>query len=200
MSFHCNARYFLVTYSQCGDLDEWAVNDLFASLGAECIVAREHHVAGGVHLHVFVDFGRKFRSRKTDVFDVGGFHPNIEPTRWTPESGYDYATKNGEIVAGGLARPEERPVGHSTSHSKWAEIASARSREEFWSLCEELDPKALVTSFPSLQKYADWNFRDIPTPYVTPPGITFDVSRYAGCDDWLQQSCIGLGNTHIGAS
>lgn len=200
MPFLANARYFLLTYSQCDDLDGFRVNDHFAELGAECIVAREHHEAGGFHLHVFVDFGRKFRSRKTDVFDVGGFHPNIQPTRSTPRSGYDYATKDGEIVAGGLERPQEGGIRDRTAHSKWAEIASAGSREEFWSLCQELDPKALVTSFPSLQKYADWAFRDIPTPYTTPPGITFDVSGATGCDDWLQQSCIGLGDTRVGAS
>lgn len=200
MSFACNARYFLITYSQCGTLDEWSVVDRFAELGAECIVAREHHQVEGVHLHVFADFGRKFRSRKTDVFDVGGFHPNIQPTRWTPASGYDYATKDGDIVAGGLARPEERSIRHSAADSKWSEIAGARSRDEFWELCQMLDPKSYVTCFPALQKFADWNFRDIPTPYATPPGITFDLSRYSGCDDWLQQSGIGLGESHIGAS
>jgi len=198
MPFQCNARYFLLTYSQCGELDPFSIVERFSSLDAECIVAREHHQLGGLHLHVFVDFGRKFRSRKTDVFDVGGFHPNIEPTRWTPSSGYDYATKDGEVVAGGLERPEERLVRNQPASAKWAEITSAGSREEFWLLCEELDPKALVVSFPSLQKYADWAFRDIPAPYASPSGITFDVSGFAGCDDWLQQSGIGLGEPRLG--
>uniref|UniRef100_A0A8E7G2D3 Replication-associated protein n=1 Tax=Syrmaticus reevesii Genomoviridae sp. TaxID=2814996 RepID=A0A8E7G2D3_9VIRU len=195
MAFRANARYFLLTYSQSEGLDEWAVVSKLGDLGGECIVGREYHKAGGVHHHVFVDFGRKFRSRKTDVFDVGGFHPNIEPTRRTPSSGYDYAIKDGEVVAGGLARPEPRSIGSGATYQKWAEITSAGSRDEFWALCEELDPKSLVTSFPSLQKYADWAFRDIPTPYATPPGVTFDISGATGCDDWLQQSGIGLGET-----
>lgn len=199
-SFICNARYFLLTYSQCGDLDPFLVNDKFATLDAECIVARELHQVEGVHLHVFVDFGRKFRSRKVDVFDVGGFHPNIEPTRRTPTAGYDYATKDGDIVAGGLERPQAGDIGSESNHSKWTQIAGAGSREEFWELCRELDPKALVTSFPSLQKFCDWQFRDIPAPYTSPPGLAFDVSRYAGCDDWLQQSGVGLGESFIGAS
>lgn len=200
MAFRANARYFLLTYSQSEGLDEWAVVSKLGDLGGECIVGREYHQAGGVHHHVFVDFGRKFRSRKTDVFDVGGFHPNIEPTRRTPSSGYDYAIKDGEVVAGGLARPEPRSIGSGATYQKWAEITSAGSRDEFWALCEELDPKSLVTSFPSLQKYADWAFRDIPTPYATPPGVTFDISGATGCDDWLQQSGIGLGETRVGAS
>jgi hypothetical protein len=80
-AFYCNARYFLVTYAQCGDLSEWSVLDRFTTLGAECIIAREEHNDLGLHFHVFADFGRKFRSRKTDVFDVDGRHANIKPSR-----------------------------------------------------------------------------------------------------------------------
>jgi len=36
--FSFNARYVLLTYAQCGDLDAWAVNDPLAFLGAECII------------------------------------------------------------------------------------------------------------------------------------------------------------------
>lgn len=60
-SFSFNARYALLTYAQCGDLDPFAVSDHFTELGAECIVAREDHADGGTHLHSFVDFGRKYR-------------------------------------------------------------------------------------------------------------------------------------------
>ncbi len=81
MTFILNARYFLITYPQCDGLDEWAVNDHFGSLGAECIVAREDHADGGTHLHVFCDFGRKFRSRRANIFDVDGHHPNIERSK-----------------------------------------------------------------------------------------------------------------------
>ena len=104
MPFNFNARYALLTYSQCGDLDGWEVSNHFTKLRAECIVAREAHADGGIHLHAFVDFGpgRKFRSRRSDVFDVGGFHPNISPTHSTPQSGFDYACKDGDIVAGDL--------------------------------------------------------------------------------------------------
>ena len=70
MPFNFNARYALLTYSQCGDLDGVEVSNHFTKLGAECIVAREAHADGGIHLHAFVDFGPecKFRSRRSDVF------------------------------------------------------------------------------------------------------------------------------------
>ena len=105
--FSFNARYVLLTYAQCSDLDAWAVNDHLAFLGGECIIGRELHADGGTHLHAFCDFGKKFRSRRGDIFDVDGHHPNVVPSRGNPERGYDYAIKDGNIVAGGLARPSE---------------------------------------------------------------------------------------------
>ena len=134
MPFNFNARYALLTYSQCGDLDGWEVSNHFTKLRAECIVAREAHADGGIHLHAFVDFGpgRKFRSRRSDVFDVGGFHPNISPTHSTPQSGFDYACKDGDIVAGGL----ERPTGsvESRTNADWSTIVTAPTRDEFLQL------------------------------------------------------------------
>lgn len=194
--FHCNARYFLITYAQCGDLSEWTVLDLFVRLGAECIIAREDHADGGIHLHVFADFGRKYRSRRVDIFDVGGHHPNITPSTGTPAKGYDYAVKDGCILAGGLARPGGD--GHSNANAKWARICSAESREEFFDLCHELEPRTLCTAFTSLSKYADWRYRARVVEYRTPNGIDFNDGRLDGRFDWVQQSGVGGGNPPLG--
>ena len=102
MTFNFNAKYVLLTYAQCGDLDPWAIVNHLAELRAECIVGRETHADGGTHLHCFAHFERKFRSRRADVFDVLGCHPNVSPTYTTPQAGWDYACKDGDIVAGGL--------------------------------------------------------------------------------------------------
>ena len=99
-TFRFQARYALLTYAQCGDLDPFAVVNHLAELGAECIIGRENHSDGGLHLHAFVDFGRKYRTRNTRAFDVQGCHPNVSPSRGTPEEGFDYAIKDGDVVAG----------------------------------------------------------------------------------------------------
>ncbi|UJO02125.1 Rep [Molossus molossus associated gemykibivirus 5] len=104
-------RYALLTYAQCGDLDPWAIVHLFTGLRAECIVGREAHQDEGIHLHVFVDFGRVFRSRRTDAFDVEGRHPNVQHVNRTPWVAYDYAIKEGDVVAGGAERPPESSRG-----------------------------------------------------------------------------------------
>lgn len=196
-AFYCNARYFLVTYAQCGDLSEWSVLDRFTTLGAECIIAREEHNDLGLHFHVFADFGRKFRSRKTDVFDVDGRHANIKPSRGTPEKGYDYAIKDGDVVAGGLERPTGR-VGSGKDFDLWTQITDAEDREAFWSLVQELDPKSLCCSFGQLQKYADWKYTPTPPVYATPGGLSFVDGDLDGRDAWVQAAGLGLGQPPLG--
>lgn len=197
-SFTINCRYALVTYAQCGPLDPFLVMEHFSSLEAECIIGREHHADGGTHLHVFVDFGRKFRSRATDVFDVGGHHPNIEPSKGTPEKGFDYAIKDGDVVCGGLARPGPSGGGNSGVLAKWSRITGAKDHREFWDLVHELDPKSAACSFTSLSKYADWKFAVDPPSYEHPGGFEFIDGRVDGRDQWLSQSGVGSGEPLIG--
>ncbi|AIF76264.1 Rep1 [Rhinolophus associated gemykibivirus 2] len=184
MSTRWQFRYCLLTYPQCGNLDAFDVVDHLSTLGAECIVGREHHENGGVHLHAFVDFGRKFRSRNVRAFDVDGRHPNVEPTRSTPSAGWDYATKDGDIIAGGLARPGDSIVSDKT----WSTIVAAKDAEEFWDLCASLAPRALVCNFSSLRSYADWRFMPKPPTYVQPGGVRIDTSSCPRLDEWVQSN------------
>ena len=189
MPFRFQARYVLVTYAQCGDLDPHEVVCLFSSLGAECIIGRENHRDEGVHLHAFVDFGRKYRTSNERAFDVNGCHPNITPSRGTPEKGYDYAIKDGDVVGGGLERPVRGGV-HEDG-DPWRQICDAASRDEFWELVRELAPRALLTSFTSLRAYADWHYRPVRTPYTTPEGITFDLSGAEELSEWVRNNLSG---------
>lgn len=188
MSFDFHARYGLLTYAQCGDLDPFGVCNHLSEMGAECIIAREAHADGGTHLHVFFDLGQKRRFRRANVFDVGGIHPNIEKSRGTPEIGYDYAIKEGDVVAGGLSRPEpasSNGSGLSKSDVTWATIVAAETRDEFYHLCRTLAPKSLCTSFNSIQRYADYAYMDKPIEYSTPDG-TFDLRGYPGLQAWSE--------------
>lgn len=195
-----NSRYKLVTYSQCGNLDEWSVVERFTQLGAECIVGRELHADGGTHLHVFADFGRKFRSRDARILDVGDRHPNVVASWGTPEEGYDYAIKDGDVVAGGLARPESSRGSNGADANRWARIADAGDREEFFALVRELDPKTFVTRIKDLEYFADRHYRSIPAPYESPVGISFIDDGTDGRSEWVLQSGIGMGEPYIGKS
>lgn len=189
MSFRFERRYGLFTYAQCGSLDPWAVSNHFSDLGAECIVGRENHSDGGIHLHAFVDFGKQFRTRSVTFADVEGRHPNVQPITATPAKAYDYAIKDGDVVAGGLERPDRGGV--SNSRDKWVEIVNAVSRTDFFELLEKLAPEALCSRFPSLCKFADWRFRVDRSPYSTPAGFTFDTGEYPELDRWVQENLDG---------
>lgn len=182
MSFKFAAKYGLFTYAQCSDLDPFAVVNHFASLRAECIIGREDHADGGCHLHAFVMWEKRFETRSARKFDVDNCHPNISPGYGTPEQGWDYAVKDGDVVGGGL----ERPSGNSMDKpgSKWSEIILATTADEFWRLTGEMDPRSLCCSFTSLQKYVDWKYRADLAEYANPPGIQFDLLRSPGLDDW----------------
>lgn len=189
MAFRFRRRYALITYAQCGELDPFKVSDLFTSLNAECIIGRENHADGGLHLHAFVDFGREYSTRNARQFDVEGHHPNVLPGKKTPEKMWDYATKDGDVVAGGLERPNGS--GLPPASDQWHTILAAESRDEFFELCGELAPRYLACSFPSLCKYADWKYRPEPTPYLHPEGYTFDTTEYPELDQWVREDLEG---------
>lgn len=194
-AFVINARYILLTYAQSAGLDEWSVSNHLSTLGAECIIGREDHADGGTHLHAFVDFGKKFRSRRADIFDVDGCHPNVVPSRGSPQRGYDYAIKDGCVVAGGLARPSES--GTVSHGDKWSQIVSAESESEFWDLVERLDPKALASNFGNLKKFCDWRYAASPEIYTHPSGISFEYGDIHDLPAWRDAN---LGQTVSGES
>lgn len=193
MAFNFHRRYALFTYAQCGELDPFAVVNHFSELRAECIIGRENHATEGVHLHTFVDFNRKFHSGNPRFADVEGRHPNVQPCGRTPEKMYDYAIKDGDVVAGGLERPSGGRL--SGPSDPWAEIIMAESRDEFFELCTKLAPRALACSFNSLQSYADWKYRPEPTPYVHPEGLHFNHDIMGALDDWVSEN---LGGYSVG--
>lgn len=186
MTFILNARYFLVTYAQCGTLDEWAVSDHFSSLGAECLVGREDHADGGTHLHVFCDFGRKFRSRRADIFDVHGYHPNIERSKRNPRKGAEYAAKDGEIVAGGLDGGSLPRTIVEYAQGPGPTLICCESRSEFFEVAEDCCPWDLITKFGSFYQFAKWKWPELGMEYERPPGLMLtdgdfpDLVEYRG--------------------
>jgi len=193
MSFRFSAKYGLFTYAQCGTLDPLAVVNHFASLRSECIIGRENHADGGVHLHAFAMWESRYQTRDVRKFDVEGCHPNVVGGYGTPEKGWDYATKDGDIVGGGL----ERPSGDSLDKAgnKWSAIIKSETAVEFWDAVARLDPRSLCCSFVSLEKYAAWKYRPDVAEYGTPEGITFDTGELDRLPQWVDSN---LGGHLIG--
>lgn len=189
MPFHFHARYVLLTYAQCGDLDPWEVADMLHMFPAECIIGRENHDDGGIHLHAFVDFGKRVNIRDERRLDVAGHHPNFQPCGRTPEKMYDYAIKDGDVVAGGLERPDGSRL--SATGDVWTRITNAESVDEFWSLVGDLAPRQLVCNFNSLRSYAEWRYQPERLRYEHPAGLTFDLSGVEKLNEWVCESLSG---------
>lgn len=188
-SFHFRSRYALLTYAQCGDLDPWEVSNFLSTIPAECIIGREDHADGGIHLHAFVDFGERFFTSNPRRFDVDGRHPNIAPCGRTPAKMYDYAIKDGEVVAGGLERPGGEDV--AGAGNVWDRIVDAETAPEFWELVRALAPRVLLTNFNSLRGYVEWKYKPVVAEYITPPGIVFDLSEVEELSQFVRESLSG---------
>lgn len=192
MTFIFQAKYGLLTYAQCGTLDPFQVSDHLSGLGAECIIGREEHADGGTHLHAFFMFERKRAFRKADVFDVQGCHPNILRGIRSPEKMYDYATKDGDIVAGGLGRPSGS--GATSNENLWHQLILCETREEFYQTIQDLSPRTLIVNFTSVRCYADWRYRIEPGIYESPGNVTFTSDKYPELDEFVQESLQGTGS------
>ena len=112
-------------------LDPWRVLDHFTKMGAECIIGRESHHDGGTHLHVFFQFEEKRRLSGVHIFDVDGYHPNVVPGYSNPRKGWEYATKDGDIVCGGLGCPSDGSDIEGKTDSKWAVIVASPDADTF---------------------------------------------------------------------
>lgn len=187
-AFKFIGEHVLLTFAQSPDLDPEEVVALIRRLGGECIIGRENHADGGIHFHCFVQFKHEFITTDARAFDVGGRHPNVRKMYRTPEKGYDYAIKDGDVVGGTLERPSPREGRSSVggSSDKWTEIIASETREEFFEAAARLDPKSLCCSFNSLSKYADWKYRVERGPYSTPRGVSIITEGVSGLDDWVR--------------
>lgn len=194
-----DARFILLTYSQIQhDAELLAENivGLIGELSGECIVARERHADGGLHLHVLCDFQREISTRDPRKFDVRGEHPNIaKVTVGTEDDVWDYVTKDGDVIAGGLAQPDrnERTEGgrrpwQGEYSSKWAYITDAPTKEEFFNRLAAEDPRSMVCSYANITKFADWKYRPAAEEYCNPFDGEYDLGRRHELREWLETS------------
>lgn len=184
MTFRFAAKYGLLTYSQSDGLDPFRIVDVLAELGAECIVGKELHSDGGTHYHAFFMFDRKFQSRNPRIFDVDGRHPNILRGRKTPHQMYDYATKDGDVVAGGLQRPDDDVSTKTDSDEFWRRVFDAETREETFRVAQESSVSLLGRYFFQVRAIAEGKAVQSPLDFVSPPELEWELGPYPELTDW----------------
>lgn len=186
MTFRFAAKYGLLTYSQSLGLDPFRIVDVLAELGAECIVGKELHSDGGTHYHAFFMFAGKFQSRNPRIFDVDGHHPNILRGRKTPEQMYDYATKDGDVVAGGLQRPDDPVSSKNDSDDFWRCVFAAETREETLRVAQESSVSLLGRYFFQVRAIAEGKAMRSPLDFVSPPELEWELGPYPELTDWCE--------------
>lgn len=196
MPFRFNRQHALLTYAQCGDLDPFKVSDHLTELGAECIIGRERHEDGGIHLHAMISFERAKNFKNERVFDVEGHHPNIQPHKWgKPGDMYDYAIKDGDIVAGGLERPvdpgESKRANQKRKREEQAErldeIAAMTNEDDIRTALREMLGEKYVTSFTNTEAYIRHIMKPVAKPYTTPIGYKRG-QQFPELERWVHQN------------
>jgi len=198
-AFRFKGRYCVLTYSQVpptfnpGDISELLRRDR-----ASFIVCREPHRDGGTHYHVFVDYKRVRDLNGARRWDVQGVHPNLLRVRRTPWRAYAYVTKHQDVVRDTFT-DRDRPTpptrganADGVGKRRWEAITNAPDKDSFFAKCAEMDPRALVTAFGNVSRYADWKYPDLRGSYDSPGGIAFDLGGYPELKEyfrtWLNQS------------
>lgn len=183
MTFRFQAKYGLLTYAQSPGLDPFRVVDVLTELGCECIVAKELHADSGTHYHAFFMHSSKLRTRDARAFDVDGYHPNILRGIKTPRKMFDYATKDGDVVAGGLGRPDEEPT-TTSSDDFWRCVFSAETREETFRVAQESSVSLLGRYFFQVRAIAEGKTIQNPLHYVSPTSLEWELGPYPELCDW----------------
>ena len=163
-------QHLATTWMQSRDL-RTELSNILESLGAECIIGRENHLDGGLHLHAFFMFERKFESRNVRIFDVDGKHPNIVRGYSNADAGCAYACKEGDILS-------QEDLTRDNYELRWIDMVESGMKSSY---------RRLERSFSTLA--GDWlqGHFCVPLPRlsVTPTGNTkIFPSRTAHLSTW----------------
>jgi len=183
-NFCFDGVHVFLTYPQC-PLEREQLRDFFIDLAPDCayIIGRELHDDGNPHLHAYVHFGARRRFRDGRVFDVEGYHPNIQKPR-SAEHCVAYCRKEdaSPLVSGNL-----RVV--STLKSGWGDLLDvSETREQFLMGARERFPRDYVLSLERLLFFCEWKFGRAATEYS---GRGRDDFREPAClTDWVRTNLL----------
>lgn len=151
-----------LTYPQC-PLERTQLRDFLRVLAPECeyIIGRELHSDGNAHLHAYVHFGGRKRFTSSAVFNLDGYHPNIQrPRRAADVIAYCRKDDTTPLVSDGL------DMVTMAGRDGWGAILSeSRTRDEFLGLTRERFPKNYVLDYERLVFFCQEHFGRDAAPY-----------------------------------
>lgn len=162
-TFHYDGVHVFLTYPQC-PLEREQLRDFLVELAPNCsyIIGRELHDDGNPHLHAYVHFGGRRRFRDTTVFDVEGYHPNIQKPR-NARHCIAYCRKEDATP---LVSENLHESVSSQSSAGWGELLDmSETRDEFLRGARERFPRDYVLSLERLLFFCEWKFGRAETAY-----------------------------------
>lgn len=129
--FRYSARKAFLTYPQC----PISPKELYENLNTQfpikyAIICQEEHEDGNKHLHAAIKWQAKLHKRAETIFDVLGYHPNIQiPKNWPAT--VNYVKKHGDF--------EEWDNSDEEEHENLKTLADSMSYTDYMQYC--LDKK-----------------------------------------------------------
>jgi len=160
-TFAFDGVHVFLTYPQC-PLEREQLRDILLERtnASKYLVARELHSDGNYHLHAYLHFGRRLRLAGANVFDVEGYHPNIQRPR-SPGSVIAYCCKEDTEPLANFDYSE------GESNDSWGAILGrANSKDEFLEAVRHRFPRDYVLNFERLLFFCEWRFGREETTYT----------------------------------
>ena len=159
MPFQLNAKNIFLTYPKCG----LPLPIMLAFFVSGCnpeyaVVSSEKHEDGSLHRHALLQFSKPFRTRSETIFDIQGFHPNIQSAR-NPAATDKYVKKDQDFIEHGsfLGKPEKEPVDVLSITAAagemdlgpflvWASVNRVMYAKDIWSALRQVDTHTIPSN------------------------------------------------------
>lgn len=173
--FRVNSKNLFLTYPQCPiekqELLDWLV-ELEGDHGVSwMVVAKENHKAGGTHLHVQIEYGRRRSIRdarsRFDATDENGavYHPNIQGTRRMGDVAA-YVTKDGDYCLHGISEEEFQKVCSGQKKSNpYSEVLESATYEDAVRAVKAVDPKGWINNGDRIRENLRFEYKVQNTEY-----------------------------------
>lgn len=155
-AYRLQSQQLFLTYPQFGD--DFSLEDILQHLRElladhvppyqilDYIVAEEQHQDGGRHIHVYIKLDRKCSIARPDFLDLWGVHGNYQGCR-SAKAVKEYCTKENSYISNCYEKK-----------TSFGDVLEAQSKEEFYRLAAQADPRGFVYNQRQLDYYADKRF------------------------------------------
>lgn len=112
----------------------------------EYIIANEQHADGGRHIHAYLKLDKKCSIACPHFLDLWGNHGSYEGVR-SPKAVKEYCSKENDWISNFFQKK-----------TTFGDVLGAKSKEEFFELAAEADPRGFIYNQRQLDYFADKRF------------------------------------------